>query len=198
MVNVKCPACGSSKVEQIGDNKYQCPYCGTAFSLPNIQSEYVINIHGYTQLFAVNPAILIKVDGKPVDKVGKNGVVQIKIDKPCQLKFECSFRSTTINIDPSTVNDVYLSFDRFSGSLIASTNASAVAEKSYNDTIEEIALEESCHEDNILDYISWFFYGIAVIDFCGMFFGYDLTGYSNSPILFAGIGSLFTYLAKKL
>ena len=93
---------------------------------------------------------------------------------------------------------MYLSFDRFSGSLIASTNASAVAEKSYNDTIEEIALEESRHEDNILDYISWFFYGIAIIDFCGMFFGYDLTGYSKSPILFAGIGSLFTYLAKKL
>ncbi|MCH5175977.1 MAG: NINE protein [Prevotellaceae bacterium] len=32
MAEIKCPACGSPNVEQIGTNKYQCPYCGKTFS----------------------------------------------------------------------------------------------------------------------------------------------------------------------
>ena len=32
MANVKCPSCGSSNVEHIDTDKYQCPYCGKTFS----------------------------------------------------------------------------------------------------------------------------------------------------------------------
>lgn len=32
MENIKCPQCGSQIVEQIDQNKYQCPYCGTTFN----------------------------------------------------------------------------------------------------------------------------------------------------------------------
>lgn len=121
---IKCPSCGSPNVEQIDVDKYQCSYCGKTFSQSqNAPTEKVINIHGYTQWFAVNPDILIKVDDQPIDKVGKDGVVKIKVDKPCQLKFECSLRSTTINVDPAVDTDVYLSFDRISGSLLANTQA---------------------------------------------------------------------------
>jgi len=33
-------------------------------------------------------------------------------------------------------------------------------------------------------------YGFAVVDFAGMFFGYDLTGVSWSPLVAGGIGSV--------
>lgn len=81
-----------------------------------------INIHGYTQWFAATPDVKILVNGQVVGKVAKDEIFQIQLDAPCQLKFECNLRSTTINIDPSIDTDVYLSFDRLSGSLIANKN----------------------------------------------------------------------------
>ena len=32
MSEVKCTSCGSPNVEKVGDNLYQCPYCGEKFS----------------------------------------------------------------------------------------------------------------------------------------------------------------------
>lgn len=32
MTELKCPSCGSSNVEQIDANRYQCPYCGRSFT----------------------------------------------------------------------------------------------------------------------------------------------------------------------
>lgn len=49
---------------------------------------------------------------------------------------------------------------------------------------------------NIFDILEWVFYVIAAIDFCGMFFGYDLTGVSWSPIAFCTIGYVFNWLAN--
>lgn len=37
------------------------------------------------------------------------------------------------------------------------------------------------------------FYLIGIADFCGMFFNYDFTGVSWSPIAFFGIGYLCNY-----
>ena len=116
MENIKCPSCGSSVINQINWNKYQCSYCNKTFT---IQTEKVISIHGYTQWFAITPDVKILVNGQVVGKVGKDEIFRLRLDSPCQLKFECSIRSTSINIDPSTDSDVYLSFDRVSGSLLA-------------------------------------------------------------------------------
>lgn len=199
MADIKCPACGSSKVERIDVNKYRCPYCGTTFTFKaDFPSEYVINIHGYTDRFAVNPEILIKVDGNSVDKVGKNGAVQIKVGKPCQLTFECGLRSATLDVDPSLVHNVYLSFDRVTGKLIASLPSSTENKDPIEGESTAIGEEpEKSRQNNIFDYLEWLCYGLAVIDFCGMFFGYDLTGVSWSPVAFLGVGYLFNYLAKK-
>jgi len=40
-------------------------------------------------------------------------------------------------------------------------------------------------------------YAFGVIDFLGMFLGYDLTGVSWSPIVAACVGSLFLYFGKR-
>lgn len=131
--DVFCGFCGASQKSQLSpnhveenENKVNCS------SKPESQSTSIptkgkstINIHGYTQWFAITPDVKIIVNGQVMGKVGKDEIFQIHLSAPCQLKFECSFSSTTINIDPSTDSDVYLSFDRISGSLIANK---------YNDT----------------------------------------------------------------
>ena len=40
----------------------------------------------------------------------------------------------------------------------------------------------------MLNFIGYIFYGIAIADFLGMFFGYDFTGQPWTPYLFGGIG----------
>ena len=40
----------------------------------------------------------------------------------------------------------------------------------------------------MLSFIGWAFYGLAAVDFAGMFFGYDITGVSWSPIAFGAVG----------
>lgn len=49
----------------------------------------------------------------------------------------------------------------------------------------------------MLTIIGYIFYLIGIADFCGMFFGYDFTGVSWSPIAFGAVGYLFEYLAGK-
>lgn len=48
----------------------------------------------------------------------------------------------------------------------------------------------------ILKILGYLLIVFAVIDFAGMFFGYDITGVSWSPILEGGIGSLFLKIAE--
>ena len=37
-------------------------------------------------------------------------------------------------------------------------------------------------------FVGWALYGLAVVDFAGMFFGYDMTGVSWSPVAFGAAG----------
>jgi len=41
------------------------------------------------------------------------------------------------------------------------------------------------------------FYGIGIADFLGMFFGYDFTGQSWTPILFGGIGQVLIAIEEQ-
>ena len=41
----------------------------------------------------------------------------------------------------------------------------------------------------MLNFIGYVFYGVALADFLGMFFGYDFTGQSWTPLLFGAIGA---------
>tara|TARA_Y100001968_G_C19427794_1_gene755323 strand:- start:960 stop:1115 length:156 start_codon:yes stop_codon:yes gene_type:complete len=46
----------------------------------------------------------------------------------------------------------------------------------------------------MLNFIGYIFYGIALADLLGMFFGYDFTGQWWTPILFSAIGKGFESL----
>lgn len=129
MAEIKCPSCGSPNVEQIDVNKYQCPYCGNTFSsAPSFSAPKVITIHGYTQWFAINPDVKVSINGQQVGRVAKGGILQIQVESPCQIKFDCNLRSAQIYVDPSVDSDIYISWDRVSGCLLANkSNSSAEA-----------------------------------------------------------------------
>ena len=50
----------------------------------------------------------------------------------------------------------------------------------------------------MLNFIGYIFYGIAIADFLGMFFGYDFTGQPWTPYLFGGIGWGCQFLGSKI
>lgn len=74
-----------------------------------------VTIHGYTEGFAVNPAVEIYKDGAMVSKIERNGTLKLEIAEPCNLKFKCSFRSSECHVHPG--DHVVLSFNRMTGSL---------------------------------------------------------------------------------
>ena len=45
-------------------------------------------------------------------------------------------------------------------------------------------------ETKMLTFWGYLFYGLALADFLGMFFGYDFTGQEWTPLLFGGIGQV--------
>ena len=49
----------------------------------------------------------------------------------------------------------------------------------------------------MFNFIGFTFYGIAIADFLGMFFGYDFTGQAWSPLLFGGIGYALISIGEK-
>jgi len=72
--------------------------------------------------------------------------------------------------------------------------------ESTTNSQESIVSEEINDGDNsfgIYNVIGWLFYLVGIADFCGMFFDYDFTGVSWSPIVFAVIGSFFDWLGKR-
>jgi hypothetical protein len=50
---------------------------------------------------------------------------------------------------------------------------------------------------NLLTVLGYLCYAFAVIDFAGMFFGYDLTGVSWSPIVATATGFILNTLGKR-
>lgn len=94
-------------------------------------------------------------------------------------KYQCPYCGKTIDADSATLT----SSD--------SKNNEAETDEIIDDTSGEVN-----NTNGLLYLISWGFYIIAVIDFCGMFFDYDFTGVSWSPIAFGVIGSIFDYYAK--
>lgn len=140
MAEIKCPSCGSPNVEQIDTDKYQCPYCGKTFSsTPIKQAAKIISIHGYTQWFAVNPDVKVSINGQQVGKVARGGLLQIQIDTPCQLKFDCNMRSAKIDVNPDVDTDIYISCDRISGCLLAnkSNSTNGVIEENHGGKIDK-------------------------------------------------------------
>lgn len=94
------------------------------------------------------------------------------VEQVDESKYQCPYCGAEFNYPSNEKTSVF-------------TNGEAT-----NDEIQEK------RSTNIFDILEWVFYAIAAIDFCGMFFEYDLTGVSWSPIAFCIIGYVFNWLAN--
>ena len=142
-----CPYCG----EKILAIAKKCKHCGEWLT-DNIAENSVqkkdeanyVTIHGYDENFAVTPTISVYRDGVHLGEVGRHGLLKVKIDKDCSLKFSCAFRSASLFTKKGVDTHVLLSFDRFSGSLKAvkssDSNLSSVAQKKEKDSTRSTML----------------------------------------------------------
>ena len=106
MALITCKECN----KEYSDTLDACPHCG--FKIAD-----GVLVHGYTETFAINPAVEILKDGLVVSKVGRNDTIKIPTSEPCKLKFKCSFRSAECFARPG--DHVLLAFNRITGSLEA-------------------------------------------------------------------------------
>lgn len=113
---------------EYSDTLENCPHCGYS------ESSSKVTIYGYREAFALNPDVKIFIDGSEVAKVGRNESIELNIDKPCTIKFECSLRSTSCYVRPG--ESIILSFNRMTGtfSSTVTSNANATNELSNNNT----------------------------------------------------------------
>ena len=116
-----CSKCGN----QLIDGAKFCPKCGQprksspTYSI-NVEknSDYVI-VHGYEETFAIDVNVSIYKDGIYLGEVSPASTFNVPIEGNCELKFKASFRSTKVQIIKGVHSHVFLSFDRFTGSLKA-------------------------------------------------------------------------------
>ena len=94
-----------------------CPDFGNEVNNDN-NTDYVI-VHGYEEIFAIDWYISLYQDGQCLGEVAPKFRYKIPIEHDCELKFKCWFRKRTIHIRKGIDTHIFLSFDRFTGSLKA-------------------------------------------------------------------------------
>lgn len=121
MALIKCPECG----REISERAKSCPNCGCPIEAPqeDAHSEnssfYHVTIHGYEETFSVDTNVKIYKDGVQVGVVAPASEFKLPIEGDCELTFKAGIRSRKVTIRKGIDTNVFLSFDRFSGSLKA-------------------------------------------------------------------------------
>lgn len=119
MALINCPECG----KEISEKAKSCPNCGCPIDTSEPEkadntSDYVV-IHGYEETFAVDTNVKIYKNDELVGEVAPASEFKLPIDGDCELKFKANMRSRKVSIHKGIDAHVFLSFDRFSGSLKA-------------------------------------------------------------------------------
>lgn len=110
----------------------------TTAPLPTPSVQYgQVWVYGYTESFAVNPNVDIFINDNLVASVARNSVLPVYINKPCELKFKCSFRTAQCFVHPGDV--IVLSFSRMSGKL----SATLTSQNHYSNVIHSKQNEDS-------------------------------------------------------
>lgn len=109
MALIQCPECG----REVSDQALACPGCGGP-----IRRESRVVVYGYTQAFALNPAVQVFWDGAEVGKVPQGGVLTIDVSADGVLSFRCNMRKAKIHVRAGAVTNVKLSWNRITGRLV--------------------------------------------------------------------------------
>lgn len=109
MALIACPECG----REVSDRAPTCPNCGSP-----ILVESRVEIFGYTQQFAVNPAVKVIWEGREVAKLKKGEAFSFDIESDGEVQFKVSMRTASAQVHAGKVNRIKLSWDRITGKLI--------------------------------------------------------------------------------
>ena len=108
MALITCPECG----KEISSTVSKCPHCGF-----EVKKDEKVTILGYSESFAINPAVSVYLNDWKIGEVSQNGKIELDVDKGSMLKFKSGLSSTSCVVKPG--DWVLLSFNRAMGGLDA-------------------------------------------------------------------------------
>lgn len=108
MALITCPECG----KEISSTVSKCPHCGY-----EVKKDEKVTILGYSESFAINPAVSVYLNDWKIGEVSQNGKIELDVDNGSLLKFKGGMRSTSCLVKPG--DWVLLSFNRATGGLDA-------------------------------------------------------------------------------
>ena len=120
MALISCPECG----KEISERAQSCPNCGCPIAtqkeaIDETEDSNSVLIHGYEETFAIDTNVKIYKGDELAGEVAPASKFKLPIDGDCELTFKANMRSRKVQIRKGIDTNVFLSFDRFSGSLKA-------------------------------------------------------------------------------
>ena len=115
-----CSKCGN----QINEGARFCSQCGHAIAQPSDSisasgdKSYTLTITREKQLFAVNPAVKVMIDGRDKYQIANGSFVRIPISGgPHTVACSCGLRNKVLNIDVADDLSLDMKWNRITGSL---------------------------------------------------------------------------------
>ena len=101
-------------------------------------------IHGYTEMFAVNPTVKVYKNNQYIAEIPRGETIELPIEEDTTFTFKCSIRKAEVRVAGNTTTEIMLSFNRGTGVLKAITNIQTdnaqlnnINKEAYNQSIEK-------------------------------------------------------------
>ncbi len=139
---IKCPECN----KEISDTSTQCIHCGYVLKKETNKTESIgkVIIHGYTEMFAVNPTVKVYKNNQYIAEIPRGETIELPIEEDTTFTFKCSIRKAEVRVAGNTTTEIMLSFNRGTGVLKAITNIQTdnaqlnnINKEAYNQSIEK-------------------------------------------------------------
>lgn len=155
-----CEKCGAS----IKDGRDFCTNCGQSVHSSTTPEMYTLTIKREKQRYAVNPTVQVKIDDNLTYLLEKEGVLEITISGGNHhLKFSCSVRNKSININLLQNTSLNVGFNRITGELEVTPETDGKTEAFVNTPVQKAPYNLMCIIGFVISIISYFinFWGIV-------------------------------------
>lgn len=107
------------------ENQNALDFLGNTRSIPTLSinnEQGIITIHGYKEWYIYNPKVQIYDNGVLLYEIRKDEVWKHRFDKSTILTFKTLGKTAQIEVNANENKEIYLSLDRYTGSLIATSS----------------------------------------------------------------------------
>lgn len=128
-----CTGCGMV----VEEAKKDIPQQIVEVSKTNDTHSSILTIHGYSDWYAVTPAVEIYENNIKIGEVKYKETVEIQIRNNTIITFKCMMRKATYNASAEKNNEIILSFNRITGQLVVNegnVGASIISNNNNNIT----------------------------------------------------------------